>query len=389
MTAAPTSEPLAAAISMHDAIVAQRARTQAERRIAEPIVAALTDARLNRLMLPVQLNGWALPAVELLRVLEALARADASVAWVIWNNTLPCLYSRKLTPDARADLFAERNWLYANSTRPSGKASIVDGGYRVSGRWSLVSGCELAEWAMFMCLVEADGELQFAAPGLPEMRLAFVNKREWEVIDTWHVGGMSGTGSHDVVVDDRFIETARTCSPMDPSSLDEPVAYLPIVSTLAAGLSAQLLGAAQLAVDTVVAIGRSKTSPGVSADMRDRSPTQIAVAAHSAAVNAARLYVQQAVERVWRKALDKHTATTDDIAEVWAAALHADDVARLAVDAMYAAAGTTAVYTDCPLEQLHRDVRVMLQHIVAQPLCVEEVGRYKLGLDSVNPQLWT
>jgi len=381
-------DPLAAAIAMHDTIVAQRHQTETDRRIAAPVVDALLEARLNRLLLPQQYAGWALPAVELLRVLEVLARAEPSVAWVIWNNALPCLFGRALTPSARAELFADPNWMYANSTQPSGTAAIADDGYRISGRWSLVSGCELAEWVMLMCIVEADGAIRFTMPELPEMRLVFVNRAEFEIIDTWHVGGMRGTGSHDVAVDDCFVTEAHTFSPMDPSNIDEPIGRVPIISTLAAGLSAQLLGVAQAAVETVVSIGRTKTSPGASADMRDRSPTQIAVAAHAAAVNAARLYLHHVVERVWHQASQKETVGQDEIAEVWAAALHADAIAGTAVDAMYAAAGTTAIYRQCSLEQAHRDVRVMLQHLAAQPLCLEEVGRYKLGLEPANPQLW-
>lgn len=381
-------DPLAAAISMHDDIVAQRQQTQADRRIAAPIIDAVIEARLNRLMLSEQYNGWALPPVEMLRVLETLAGADPSVAWVIWNNALPCLYSRLLTPASRDELFAEPGWIYANSSRPSGTAAITDGGYRISGRWAMVSGCELAEWAMLMCVVEQNGNLRFTMPGEPEMRLVFVNKAEFEIVDTWYVGGLCGSGSHDVVVDDCFVNAARTFSPMDPSSLDEPLGRVPILSTLAAGLSAQLLGVAQAAVETAVEIGRSKTTPGPSADMRDRSSTQISVASQAAAVDAARLYLHHVVERLWQTAAGEVASCTDEIADVWAASLHADEVGHQAVESMYAAAGTTAIYTRCPLEQAHRDVRVMLQHFVAQPICFEEVGRYRLGLEPAYPPLW-
>jgi alkylation response protein AidB-like acyl-CoA dehydrogenase len=384
----PILDPLAAAVSMHDTIVAHRQQTQTQRRIAGPVLDALRDAKLHRLGLTKQYDGWALPAVELLRVFETLARADASVAWVVWNNAGPCLYSRLLTPAARDELFADSSWMYANFTRPSGKAAIADGGYRVSGRWSLTSGCELAEWVMLMCSVEENGSVRFTMPGTPEMRLVFVHKTEFEIIDTWHVGGLQGTGSHDVMVDDCFVAGSRTFSPLDASTIDEPIGYVPMISTLAAGLSAQLLGVAQAAIETTQEIGRSKTTPGTTVDMRDRSPTQIAVASQAAAVNAARLYLHHVVESVWQTASEKQAPSKDQIADVWAAALHADEVARDAVDAMYAAAGTTAIYTSCPLEQAHRDVRVMLQHIVAQPVCFEEAGRHMLGLESAFPQLW-
>ena len=60
--------------------------------------------------------------------------------------------------------------------------------------------------------------------------------------------------------------------------------------------------------------------------------------------------------------------------------------AHRALDALYTAAGTSAIYQTCPLERAHRDFRVMLQHIVAQPLWLEESGRIAMGLNPVNPQ---
>ena len=133
-------------------------------------------------------------------VYELLAGAEASVGWIVWNNTLPCFWGRFLSPPARAEIFGDPDWLYASSTRPSGKAVVEDDGYRVSGRWSLVSGCELSEWMALRCMVEENGQPRMLQPGVPEARLVFLRRADVEILDTWHTGGLRGTGSHDVVV---------------------------------------------------------------------------------------------------------------------------------------------------------------------------------------------
>lgn len=357
-----------------------REETEANRRIATPIVEQLVDRRLCRMAVVPELGGLGLSTLESLEVYETLAAAEPSVAWIAWNNSLPCLFSRFLGETARAELFADPTWLYANSTRPGGKAVVEDGGYRLNGRWSLVSGCELAEWIPLMCLIEENGELRMMMPGTPDMRMFFVRRGDFEILDTWHVGGLRGTGSHDVVVADLFVPHEQSVSPADPPTLDHPLGRVPIVCTLAAGFSAQALGVARAAIETVVQLGKTKITPGPIPDLRDRPSAQAAVAGYAAAVAAARAYLQDCTGHIWDTAERGDAVSVDDIGNAWAAASHANGVARDTLDAMYAAAGTSALYVECPLERAHRDIHAMFRHIMAQPVWVEQSGRLKFGL---------
>ena len=77
--------------------------------------------------------------------------------------------------------------------------------------------------------------------------------------------------------------------------------------------------------------------------------------------------------------------TAEDRAELYSAGLHAAAVARECVMAMHAAAGTTALYVDCPLERSVRDLQTMERHIAAQPVWLEDAGRVLLGHEPINP----
>ncbi|MFP5488462.1 MAG: acyl-CoA dehydrogenase family protein, partial [Acidimicrobiia bacterium] len=167
-----------------------RATTDADRRLAQPVVDAVVEHRLCRLPLPEQKGGWGLGLVEFLQVLERLAGAEASLPWLLWNNAQVCL-SGRFFPVATSDaLFSDPAALFAISAIPVGEAVATADGYQVTGRWPLVSGCELADWLVLSCRVsDPDGR------GAPVSDYVVVHRSDVEIIDTWHTGGMRGTGS--------------------------------------------------------------------------------------------------------------------------------------------------------------------------------------------------
>ena len=368
-----------AARSLEAVIAADRQRSEADRRLTPEVVAGIRSAGLQRLMLNEADGGLALPLPAALQVYESLAGFDASVGWIVWNNALPCLFSRFLPAVTRADVFADADWLHASSTRPSGKAVPEAGGYRLDGRWSLVSGCELAEWMPLTAMVTpADG-------GEPEMRYFFLRQSELTILDTWHVGGLRSTGSHDVVVEDFLVPTERSISPSDPSTASGPYGVIPIIATLALGMAAQFLGIAASALAATTTLAVNKVSPGPTPDMRDRPDMQAGIASSNAAVAAARSHLHQNATELWDLALTSASFSATDIAAVFAASSHAIRTGTEVVDTMYSLAGTSAIYEKSPLERISRDMRVMRQHVLTQSLWPEQAGRIQLGLAADNP----
>jgi alkylation response protein AidB-like acyl-CoA dehydrogenase len=373
------------ALELSPLLIAQREETERERRPAAQIVQRLIETRLCRMAIAREYDGLEIPVADALEVYEVLAAAEASVGWVVWNDSLPCLLSRYLDAATRAELFADRSWLYASSTRPTGKAIAHRDGYRVSGRWSLVSGCELAEWVVLACVVHDAGGPRMLAPGVPEMRLAFLRRASFEILDTWHVGGLRGTGSHDVVVGDVHVPRRLTISPVDEPTLDCPIGRVPIICTMAAGFASQTLGIAEAALRTLVALAGTKVNVEAGPGLRDRPAVQVLIARQTAALDAARSHLRRRTSEMWRSAEAGVRAPLAEITAVWAAAHHAVDVAQTTFDGAYAAAGTTSLYTACPLERAHRDLHAMLRHVVAQSMWLEDAGKVTLGMAPSHP----
>ena len=226
-----SSEPIIAARALRTTIRSFRHETETARCLPASIVDKLIGAGLCRLAVPESLGGHEAEPLVSFDVYEELASADASVAWIAWNNSLPGLLSRYLSNAVRTELFADSHRLFANSTRPSGRAVMRPGGFRVSGRWSLVSGCALADWIPLLCIVTTDEGGQITlAEGIPEMRMAYVPKGSYKILDTWYSGGLRGTGSHDIVVDDIFVPAELTFSLEDRDHIDRPLYRMPFRS---------------------------------------------------------------------------------------------------------------------------------------------------------------
>ena len=377
-------DPLATARELLPLIRASRDETETQRRIAAPVVAALRSSRLCRIALPAEQGGLALPPRDALSIYELLAGAEASVSWIVWNNALPGYFGRFLQPGARAEIFGNPEALYAGSTRPSGRAAVDGEGFQVNGRWSLVSGCELAEWLALRCLVEENGQPRMLQPNVPEVRMVWVKRADTRILDTWHTGGLRGTGSHDVVVENVKVPRRHTLSPADGSSLAGPLGRVPIVCSMAAGYAAQLLGMGSAAVDALVELTASKPVVDPGPAIGERPAVLAAVAEHRVRLAAARDHLHGCVARSWQAAEAQCCGPTD-IAAVFGAAHHAMTQGRGAVVAMHALAGASALYTSSPLERAHRDMHAMAAHIIAQPNFVEDTGRVQLGLKPLNP----
>jgi alkylation response protein AidB-like acyl-CoA dehydrogenase len=379
------NEQLQAARALRTTIRATRQETEEARCLAPQVVEGLVDAGFCRLAVPASLGGHEAEPGIALQIYEELAWADASVAWIVWNNQLVGLASRYSSDAVRTELFSDARRLFANSTRPSGRAVAVEGGFRVSGRWSLVSGCELADWIALMCVITEGAEPRMLAAGVPEMRMAYVPKGWYRILDTWHVGGLRGTGSHDIVVDDMFVPAERTFSFTDSAQSNRPLSLMPFFATVCAGCAALCLGIAQATADALLELAASKVQVDPIPGIRDRPWVQALLASSAANVASARLLLHSTLGDVWAACTQGIPVTDMHRARMWESGHHAAHVSKAVVRSMYEAAGTSALYVDCPIERAHRDIHAVMQHVVFAPVWLEAAGRVRLGLAPQNP----
>lgn len=371
---------LEAAREIRPQILARREEIEAGRRLPEGLAGDLARAGFFRACLPAAYGGHDLNPLEALEVYEELARADASVAWCVWNGNTNWTTARLPRETAHA-VFADPGAIVANSTRPSGQATIVEGGYRVNGRWSLVSGCQLSTWLILLSGVHEEGQPRRTASGAPELRFMLFPTAESEIIDTWTSGGLRGTGSHDVVARDVYVPAAFASYHDDPLTLPEPRYGCPRVARVVAGLGAIALGVARGAIETLVGLAAEKRLMGARDAVRHDWAAQTRLAQAEALVRSARLYLFDAIDRVWAEVLAGGEASIEARAQVRLATGHAVASAAEAVDLVQLTGGATSLYATCPIERAFRDVHAITQHIGVHPRGLEAVGQVLYGLE--------
>ena len=367
-------------------ILAERERIEDGRRLPHDLAQALASAGFFRIFVPEAYGGLDLEPMAAIEVYEELARADASVAWCVWNGNTHWT-TVQLAPEVAGAIHAEPDVIIANSTRASGKAEVVDSGYRVTGRWALVSGCQLASWMILLCTVHEDGKPRLASVGAPETRFMLCPASACEIIDTWMVGGLRGTGSHDVVVHDLFVPGPYASSPTDPIVLSGSRYRLPLAARIGSGLGAMALGIARCAVDTLVELAVAKRPDRTTQRLCDDHGAQAQIAQAEALVRSARLFLFDSVSRLWGQVMTEGRAAMEARADLRLAICHAVSNAVQAVDLVYRTAGATSLYASCPIERAFRDVHAITQHIGVHPRLMEAAGRVLFGLEPNNPMI--
>jgi len=364
---------------IYDVAIAHRDETEQLRRLAPAVVEAIKESQLFRMGLPKFLGGWEDNPVEVMKTFELLASAEASVAWSVWNNHLACTFGRFLDEDSLREIYKDSKHVYANSARPEGVAEIVPGGYKVNGRWSLVSGCELSDWFALRCLVTSDDLPKTLGPGA-KLKLFFIPRSEVNIIDTWNVGGLRGTGSHDIEIKDTFVIEKYAIDFESPVAIDNPYNRLPIGCLNAAGNASIALGILKSAIDDLVKMCFERVTPGKNPDLRDRHTIQTAVAKSKSLFNASRSQLHNSVETIWKASVNNEKYTDEELADVWAASVQAATSARAMLTELYSVAGTAALYTTSRIERAHRDIHAVLQHGIIQPHWLNQAGMAYLGL---------
>lgn len=369
-----------AARELRPRILGQREQIEAGRRLPEELAQELARAGFFRVSLPEAYGGFDLGPPEAVEVFEELARADASVAWCVWNGNVNWTTPQLSAESARV-VFADPDVILANSTQPVGRAAVVEGGYRLSGRWTLVSGCQLSTWLILLSVVHEDGESRRTPSGAPELRFMLLPTAACEIVDTWIAGGLRGTGSHDVLVQDVFVPTAFSSYYSDPPVLTEPRYRCPPLVRVGAGLGAMALGIARGAIEALIDLAATKRRASGRATVRQDAGAQSQLAQAEALVRSARLYLFDALGRVWDDVRANGDSAIEDRAQVRLATWHAVTSAVRAVDLVYLTGGATSLYATCPIERAFRDVHAITQHIGVHASTLELVGQILYGLE--------
>lgn len=332
------------------------------RQVVSDNMRAMIDNGMFRIPQPSRVGGYELSLRTFGAAVTELSRACSSSGWVLTvmgaHHWCLALFSEQ----AQDEVFGDgRDGLVAGTLSWQGNAVAVDGGYRVNGRWQFASGIDHAEWVMLGC----------ADPQSHNPRVhVVVPVGDLEIDDTWHVMGLQGSGSKDVLAHDLFVPAHRAVDTRELFSGTSPKATmhhtnlyrLSAEAMLCISVSTAVLGSAQFAVDQFIERTRERKVILTGASKAEHAPTQIRLAEAAAEIRAAHLLQQEVFD-----VFDRLMASGErfDVAHrAWARwqVSYAADLCRRAVTRLYSGSGAHAVYAPSALQRAFRNIHVGAQH---------------------------
>lgn len=345
----------------------------------------LRGSRLLGFLAPRELGGDEADPLTQIEVIEALARIDASVSWVVGNLAQVSAYAAAFLPVRSAQrIFAERVPPMAGTNAPRGQAEPVDGGYRVNGRWAFGSGIRHAEWAIATTSVSGK-------PGLEGALVIVVPRDQVTIHDNWQAAGLKASSSCDYSLEHVFVPAEMTF-PFTNALLGKNLAggealrlgFPAVVAPFAMGIP---LGIARHALDEITAQAVEKGRGFPPSPLSTQPHLQFTLGKAESELAAARALAFQVLSRIWDEACAGRMPTAERQAEARAAGTYVTELAQRVTTAAFQAVGGSALFESNALQRCFRDVYAAGQHFTVSQSAYRALGQFKLKQSDANPML--
>ncbi|MEU7475875.1 acyl-CoA dehydrogenase family protein [Lentzea sp. NPDC042327] len=355
---------------LHALIRSEAHLAEQQRALTEPVLTALVDAGVHRMIAPRRYAGAELGLPEWSREIGELSRADASTGWTAMTTTSSSSLAWYLPADAADEVFTDPRALIAGTAAPHGRAEAVDGGYRVSGRWGWGSAVPWCSWVI-------GGTLTPKGP-----RLAVYPRADVTVHDTWHSAGLRATGSHEFSLFNAFLPSRRAIWPVGTTpGIEGPVTAFPFFSFLAVGVASVCLGIARRAIDEVEALAVEKTPQHTTTRLAEQTGLQIDLGLMEARLSSAAAFLHETLSAVWDMAVQRTYVPDDAKARMRLACTFAASESAEVTQKAFAAGGGSSVFESSALQRCFRDAHTAAQHTVVSKRLLETYSMHRLGLE--------
>jgi len=350
--------------------------------VPRDMVSKMKRAGIFRASTPKRFGGDALPPPRFLEMLERIAIADGSAAWVAAFGSANT-YLASLPVETQASIYASGpDQVFSGGLYPLQKADRAPSGFLVSGQWRFASGCKGADW-IGVGIGGAPGNAGDSNAGKPFT--AVFPASEVEIVDNWNVVGMQGTGSHDLRLANKFVDEQWTFVRGGAPLIDEPLYRYPAVAYQAQVHAAVNIGLARAALDLLAGMsGVTKTTTGAPR-LADRAYYRAGLAQAEANLRSARAFFFESAEMSWRTVLNGDPVTSDEANLLRLSATHAAHTCAEVVMQAYKMAGIGAIYRESRMQRLVRDSIVVTQHAFLGEGTYDASGALFVGIAPVTP----
>lgn len=341
------------------------------------VVAALRSAGVWRSWLPRELGGFETAPGEVVDLVARLSAADAATGWCAMIGIGTATAAAVLPRDGAQEIWATGDEVCGGALAARGTGRWQpDDTLLVDGRWGFGSGIRHCDWVF--------GGVRSDSGPAPELAVFPVG--EVEVLDTWHVLGLGGTGSDDYAVHGVVVPRRRTRSMAAFQAWAAgPMWRVPVTTLLLALTGAVPIGIARRALTELTALAEHKVAYRGGGPLREREAVQLVAGEGHAQVHAAQASLAAALDDLVAEATA--TGSVSARARITARLAAASSAHRCAdvVTACYRAGGTTALAAAHPLSRCLRDANAATQHYAVSSAVLAQLGGGLLGLDVPEP----
>jgi len=365
--------------------------TEQNRNVFPHIIDKIRDAELLRTCRPKEFGGFEHDGETALRIAMTISAACASTGWSV-NGAVsngrslahfPVEAQREVWGGDRPDPFT------CACFAPTGNAVPVTGGYRLSGRWSFASGCDRSSWIYLGGFITPEG----AAPPF-EGAFFLLPIEDVEIIDTWFVNGLAGTGSKDIATQDVFVPAHRVLMFADARAgttpggqyHQNPLYKMPLLIHGASMLASTAVGAARGALDAYLEMTAPRKTRGALAggqlSMVEFATIQLRYAEAASHVEAAELILLTDMRAMTQKLLDGGEITIADRIRCRRNQAYVTRLAAQAVEALNASTGGYGLLLSNPVQRAWRDANAVARHVSLNWDAVGTMyGQHAFGLE--------
>ncbi|MBM3488521.1 MAG: flavin-dependent monooxygenase [Alphaproteobacteria bacterium] len=371
------------------ALRARAGEAEANRVVPAASIADLKNAGLFAILRPRRYGGQELDLETYVHVTLELGKGCGSTAWVYSVIAMHLWQIGMFPPEAQDEVFADGGTgLSASSYAPTGTAVECDGGWRLSGSWMFASGCDHTDWIILGCRTAP-------SPGAAPNGQGFVlvPRADWRIEDNWHVLGLAGTGSKNVVVTDKFVPRRRMLTIPEAASGEPPgiacnpgpLYRIPFFSAIGTCLCLPAVGIADGALEDYVETTRARTTRGAalggSKTMAEFPTIQLRVAEAAALIDAAKLLLARDAADTYATVAAGRKLSVEQRMRNRRDHSYSVRLAVQAVDRLFESAGGQGLFSSHPVQRAWRDVHGAAKHISLNWDAVGTlVGKSMLGL---------
>jgi len=363
------------------------AKTEDLRQLPKENMEALYDAGLLRIITPKRYGGLELDWPALPEAARIVARGCPSTAWIVavvgGHSGIVGRFPKALQDEVFA---AGPNQLFVTaSAQTTGKLVQAPGGVRANGVWRFASGCDHADWIM------VNGEiLNDAGEKTGRSARIIVPAEQVQIVDTWHVAGMKGTGSKDLSFDNLFVpekwivDQPSNFQPGPPGAPVNPDSYLYDVG-FAAYFSSWLLGPVLGAAEGAYEVYRSSTKSRVGA-MVANSPAQLHTVQERLAesyceLEAARALYDKHNKFLHERGLARRNINVEEFIDSGRERTYIGRLCFNLVQRLVLQMGAVGIFDTNPVQRFYRDLNVMQNQLALNwDVHMLNFGRRQLGL---------